>query len=326
MRRKKRNLRKRGNVIFLPGSFERLYAEGMRLVNEERFAEAVPVLHQALRHEPANPRLLGALSVCLYEMREYPEAKEATSRYLQAGPAKYVEAMEMYLSICIQLREYEEVEETISALLDEGAIPPERREKFIYLRGLNRRLQDRDDEPEEEPESEPPAIVDFLSLPEVEQHDLLSAIPDAGLHSWTDFLVGLAGRQEAPPMVITYALILLSAAGYRKPVTVRKLGLSGEFIPNGLPGPEQMEKTAEVERLLIDRFSKDPSKEQIAVQLLRTYRFTAYPFEWPGQPAEEVADAYHTYIESLFDGTDAGAHPVIDLINRIELAHNSRQL
>lgn len=325
LRRKKRNLRKRGNVIYLPGTFERLYAEGMRLVAEERFADATPLIRQALGYEPANPRLLGALAVCLYELREYEDAKEAAARYLQAGPAKYVEAMEMYLSICIQLREYLEVEETIGALLDEGAIPPERREKFLYLQGLNRRLKDRYEKMEES-EMEPPELDGFLELPEVEQHSLLSTAPEGEIGRWTPFLTELCGRQDASPLVITYALILLSGAGFARPVTVRKLGMEDSFVPDRLPGPDQLEKTGEVERLLLDRFAKDPSKEQIALQLMKTYRFTAYPFEWPGLPAEEVADAYHTYIECLFEGTDAGAHPVIDLINRIELAHSGRQL
>ncbi|MET3574609.1 tetratricopeptide repeat protein [Bhargavaea ullalensis] len=319
-------MRKRGNVIYLPGTFERLYAEGLRLVAEERFSEAIPLIRQALGYEPANPRLLGALAVCLYELREYSEAREAARRYLQAGPAKYVEAMEMYLSICIQLREYDEVEETVSALLDEGAIPPERREKFLYLQGLNRRLKGRYEEMEASPATDPPDIEEFLALPEVEQHTLLSSAPEQDVGRWIPFLEALCGRPEASPLVITYALILLSAAGCTHPVTVRKLGMEGEFLPLALAGPDQLEKAAEVEKLLLEHFTKDPSKEQIAVQLLKTYRFTAYPFEWPGHPAEEVADAYHTYIECLFEGTDAGAHPVIDLINRIELAHSGRQL
>ena len=325
MRRKKRQLRKHGKVIVMPGTFERLMDAGLRAVSEERYDEAAPLIRQALTYEAGNARLLGALTVALYELRDYPEAKEAAIRYLQAGPANYIEAMELYLSVCIQLRDYDEVEDTISALLDEGVIPMDRREKFLYLQGLNRRLMDRYDEPPEAPE-DPPGLDEFLSLPEGEQHSRLSSVPDHELPAWGEFLAALAAHEEASPLLITYSLVLLAGIGYSSPVTVRKFGVEEAIIPARLPGPEDMKKAGEVEAILKEQFVQDPSKEQIAAQLLRTYRFTAYPFEWPGLSAEEVADAYYTYIESLFDGTDAGAHPVIDLINKIELFHNGRQL
>jgi tetratricopeptide (TPR) repeat protein len=325
MRRKRRQLRKHGKVIVMPGTFERLMDDGLRAVSEERYDEAAPLIRQALTYEPGHASLLGALTVALYELREYAEAKEVSTRYLQAGPSNYIEAMELYLSICIQLRDYDEVEDTISALLEEGIIPEERREKFVYLQGLNRRLLDRYEEPPDTPEG-PPELEEFLALPEGEQHERLSSVPDNELSGWSGFLAGLAEHESALPLVVTYALVLLAGIGYDSPVTVQKFGVRETVIPARLPGPGDMQKAGEVEDILKDLFTQDPSKEQIAVQLLRTYRFTAYPFEWPGHSSAEVADAYHTYIESLFDGTDAGAHPVIDLINKIELFHNGRQL
>ena len=51
--------------------------------------------------------------------------------------------MELYLTISIQLQEYEEVEMTIEALLDEGIVPHDMLQKFNYLRELNARLSTR---------------------------------------------------------------------------------------------------------------------------------------------------------------------------------------
>ena len=55
-------------------------------------------------------------------------------------PTSYIDAMELYLTISIQLQEYEEVEMTIDTLIDEGIIPHELLNKFNYLRELNNRL------------------------------------------------------------------------------------------------------------------------------------------------------------------------------------------
>ena len=51
--------------------------------------------------------------------------------------------MELYLTISIQLQEYDEVEMTIDTLIDEGIVPPDMLKKFNYLRELNGRLSDR---------------------------------------------------------------------------------------------------------------------------------------------------------------------------------------
>ena len=51
--------------------------------------------------------------------------------------------MELYLTIRIQLQEYEEVEMTIDTLIEEGIIPHELLTKFNYLRDLNSRLSKR---------------------------------------------------------------------------------------------------------------------------------------------------------------------------------------
>ena len=37
----------------------------------------------------------------------------------------YLEVMELYLTICMQLKQYKQVEQIITSLLEEGAIPDE---------------------------------------------------------------------------------------------------------------------------------------------------------------------------------------------------------
>ena len=69
--------------------------------------------------------------------------KILAARLLHSGTANYIDAMELYLTISIQLQEYEEVEMTIDTLIDEGIIPHELLNKFTYLRELNNRLSTR---------------------------------------------------------------------------------------------------------------------------------------------------------------------------------------
>ena len=105
---------------------------------------------QAIVYEPDYPEFLGPYAVALYETKDFQRAKEIAARLLHSGTADYVDAMELYLTISIQLQEYDEVEMTIDALIDEGIVPHDMLNKFNYLRELNARLSERyaQDEPE----------------------------------------------------------------------------------------------------------------------------------------------------------------------------------
>src|SRR4051812_20934988 len=127
MRKKYGKLQKKDNVIVFPGTFERLLAEGLQLVGDFKYAESLDLLEQALSLEPEHPNVLGAYAFALYETGNFKEAKEICKRLLQLGPPHYIEAMELYLTTLIQLREFDEVRTTIAALFEEGHIPKERK-------------------------------------------------------------------------------------------------------------------------------------------------------------------------------------------------------
>ena len=143
MRRKYGRLRKKANVVVFPGTFEKLVEKGVVSVEQGKFEQAVEAFDQAIIYEPDYPEFLGPYAVALYETKDFERAKEIAAKLLHSGAANYIDAMELYLTISIQLQEYEEVEMTIGALLDEGVVPDDMLQKFSYLRELNARLSDR---------------------------------------------------------------------------------------------------------------------------------------------------------------------------------------
>jgi len=73
----------------------------------------------------------------LYEARDFEKAKDICERLLETGPSMYFEAMELYLTICMQLRQFNQVEKIIESLLEEDVIPEEQLGKFKRLKDLN---------------------------------------------------------------------------------------------------------------------------------------------------------------------------------------------
>ena len=88
----------------------------MDCVKHKEFEKAVEAFDQAIIYEPDYPEFLGPYAVALYETKDFQRAREIAARLLHSGTTNYIDAMELYLTISIQLQEYEEVEMTIDTL------------------------------------------------------------------------------------------------------------------------------------------------------------------------------------------------------------------
>lgn len=302
MRKKYGRLRKKENVIVFPGTFEKLVENGHVAVEQENYELAVEAFDQAIVYEPDNPEFLGPYAVALYETKDFQRAKEIAARLLHSGTADYVDAMELYLTISIQLQEYDEVEMTIDALIDEGIVPPDMLNKFNYLRELNGRLSDRYVEDEPSYRMELFTLDDFMKMDVLKQQYALASLEGSDLTDLVPLLEKIAVRDDVAPLAITFALTLLHQTGYSDELTVRKFDWEKRVVPVAmtLPGQDDLTKQVleEVDRLLL----QDPSRLEMAQGLIEKFAITAFPFGWGNYQAEEVATAYVNYIESLFSG------------------------
>ncbi|NYF25045.1 tetratricopeptide repeat protein [Sporosarcina sp. JAI121] len=302
MRRKYGRLRKKENVIVFPGTFEKLVEKGHLAVDQEEYELAVEAFDQAIVYEPDHPEFLGPYAVALYETKDFLRAKEIAARLLHSGTADYVDAMELYLTISIQLQEYDEVEMTIDALIDEGIVPPEMLNKFNYLRELNGRLSERYAHEEPGIQMKTFTIDEFMKMDAMTQQYALASLEGSDLSAIAPLLVTIAERDDVAPLALTFALTLLHQTGYTGKLIVRKFGWEKPIVPAEmtLPGQDELTKKVreEIERLLF----QDPSRLQMAQGLIEKFAITAFPFGWGDYQAVEVAAAYVNYIESLFSG------------------------
>ncbi|MER2090709.1 MAG: tetratricopeptide repeat protein [Sporosarcina sp.] len=302
MRRKYGRLRKKENVIVFPGTFEKLVEKGHLAVDQEDYELAVEAFDQAIVYEPDQPEFLGPYAVALYETKDFLRAKEIAARLLHSGTADYVDAMELYLTISIQLQEYDEVEMTIEALIDEGIVPPEMLNKFNYLRELNGRLSERYAHEEPGIQMKTFTIDEFMKMDALTQQYALASLEGSDLSAIAPLLVTIAERDDVAPLALTFALTLLHQTGYTGKLIVRKFGWEKPIVPAEmtLPGQDELTKKVreEIERLLF----QDPSRLQMAQGLIEKFAITAFPFGWGDYQAVEVAAAYVNYIESLFSG------------------------
>ncbi|MHA6259363.1 tetratricopeptide repeat protein [Sporosarcina sp. CAU 1771] len=318
MRRKYGRLRKKENLIVFPGTFERLVEKGTVFVENGEFEDAVEAFDQAIVYEPHNPEFLVPYAIALYEVKNFAKAKEIATQLLHSGTSEYIEAMELYLTISIQLQEYEEVEITIDALISEGIIPSDRLKKFNYLRDLNNRLAKRYGE-------DLPTLVDtsftmeaFNEMDSIMQQHALASLEGTDLQIVLPLLLEIVKRSDLSPLVITFGLTLLHQIGFSEEVTVQKFGSELTIIPADMALPGQDEVTNNVIAAIERMLSKDPSRLELAIGTVEKFAITAFPFGWGDYEVDEIATAYVQYIDSLFSGTHYPETPLDQFIKQID--------
>lgn len=302
MKHKRKGLHKRGNMIVFPGTVERLLDQAEDAMHAEEFEEAVRVTEQLLEIAPDSPEIPGILAVAFYETKDFERAKTYAAQWLQSDMSEYFEAMELYLAICMQLQDYEEVEDTIGVLLEEGIIPTELKQKFLYLRELNGRLLSRFTDDVSVKLNQAISFESFLQMDGYHQQQMLAQLEKNGAKDSHSLLSKIAGFDELPPVIRTVALVLLRNSGYDKPLVIRKFGRGLSVIPSNLPLPGEDAVSKEIFAHLRDALDKDPSRLSLVEEAVRKFALISYPLDW-GAPAEAVASAYENYSSYLFEGT-----------------------
>ncbi len=318
MRKKYGRLRKKENVIVFPGTFEKLVENGHVAVEQENYELAVEAFDQAIVYEPDNPEFLAPYAVALYETKDFQRAKEIAARLLHSGTADYVDAMELYLTISIQLQEYDEVQMTIDALIEEGIVPPDMLNKFNYLRELNGRLSERYAQDDSSHRMELFTLDEFMKMDALAQQYALASLEGSDLTDLVPLLEKIVVRDDVAPLAITFALTLLHQTGHSDELTVRKFGWEKSVVPAFMTLPGQDDLTKLVLEAVDRRLLQDPSRLEIAQGIIEKYAITAFPFGWGLYQAEEVATAYVNYIESLFSGEQLPKTALNLLIQQID--------
>lgn len=314
MYRKNKNLRRKDNVVMFPGTFEKLIESGLRYVERKDYEQAVIAFDQAIQYEPHYPQLLGPYAIALYETRQFERAYEITSQLLQTGATDYINTMELYLTIGIQLQKYDEVEMTIELLYEEKIIPPELEQKFDYLRELNNRLARRYPTMEELPFT----FEEFCAMDLVMQQQELASMEGTSLQPAIPLLIQIVESTQFPPLIVSFALLLLREAQCEQTITVKKFGQQIEIVPAKLTLPNEHPMVQNVLVTIADLLGQNPSQLELANSLVEKFAILTYPLTWGDYEADEIAQVYVDYINGMFTGNKIYETELTRLIMLVE--------
>lgn len=319
MRKKYRDLKRKGNVIVFPTTVTRLLSEGMTYLKEEKYEDARDSLYQVLSYEPEHAAALGGYAYCLYELGEFQEALEVCRELLKIGPIHYLETMELYISILMQVREFEEAEKMIEALIEEKVLPEERLEQFQQLRDLNERIAA--NAASEKVDASKYAIDTFLALHPAEQEQLILDLPTTSYQALKKKLIAIIEHPEADFLTKTYILFMLFQEKIDAEVSVQKFHYQGTFSINELPDPVNNSRIRRITAIIDNELAKDPTRLEMVKELFERHIYLLYPFIWDDYNEEDVAQGYMDYTEGLFSGMTSFSEDekLLELIQQAEL-------
>lgn len=296
---KKRDSNK-DNLILFPGLGKRLLEKGLDYLKQQKYREAIQCLEQALEHEPENSDIYVGLILVHYETGNLKMAKEIAADMLKSGRGDYIQVIEMYLMILVQLNEYSEVVTAIEALLEDREIPVDKHEHFMKMLEFGRKMKDgtekyetaeMDDEQPEEQE------LDLFESEDINKQVLaLGSLTNVNIRPFIKVLKKFAGSEEGHPFIKTMLVNILREQEYSEEIGVSKFGWNESFTPTHLPDVKEYIEDSGVLQLLADEIENDdPVLYEQVQSLVERYFFLVYPYKTPvGKPAAWAAAVHFT--------------------------------
>ncbi len=323
LKKNKKNLPIFENVVVFPGTIEKLLEQAHAYAEDYQYNLANEKFHEALQYTSGDEVTLSVYAYSLYEARDFEKAKEICERLLEIGPSMYFEAMELYLTICMQLRQFTQVEKIIESLLEEGVIPEEQLDKFTRLKNLNadiaenKRAQEDGEVIQQSFENEF-SIEGFLEKKAEEQLVIVHELMMANIRPVALSLKEIIEHEQTHPFVKSLILLLLVEQEVAIWLDIKKFDRVLTVNPAQLELPTKLPHFQAVMDIVIKKLEQEPSTLELVKHLIEKHAITTYPFEWLDYDDEEVALGYIKYVGAMFGEVQGMDNEVFDFLYHLE--------
>ncbi|CAM3748758.1 tetratricopeptide repeat protein [Mesobacillus zeae] len=296
------------NVIPFPGLESRLLEKGLHCLHDKKYGEAASLLEQAREMDPENSEIYIGLVMAYFESGHAREAKQLAFEMLKGGIGDYIETMDLYIMVLVQLNEYEEVVATIEALLEEREVPKEKLEHFSRLLDFSRRMAETKDSASSLDTVQPEISGEQLGLLDKEDPgellQIIARLSKENVRPYIEEIRGYLSSGGANPFQKTLLLNILKEQEYGKELRVEKFGMTDSFVPAECADPRETEKLVAVGEILAEKLENDnPVLYDNIRGLAERSFFLLYPFDpEPVNPAAWAAACH--YLGNIYHGNE----------------------
>ncbi len=297
--------KKQNKIVPFPHLKERLMDKGLEALTNKKFKEALTLLTQAQELEEGNHEIELGIVICLFELGELEQAKENCLVMMKEDVGDYFHVLQIYLTILIQLGQYNEVKTTIEAVLDEDSVPPEYLDNLTQLLELSKRML-YSDEVEREAENTNQDVMKHLQSvlynEEIVGNQIaaIQSMKDLNIRKYLDILAPFLANPIKHPVVKTMILQLLAMNQVDREIEVEKLGETIKVIPSKLIDPSMSSFTIQVLSILEEQLqNENPTLYETAKEIWLQHLFVLYPFTLDDENPSTYAAALHLYSAEL---------------------------
>jgi tetratricopeptide (TPR) repeat protein len=320
--KKREPVKKIDNIIFFPGLEKRLTDKGLENLEKKKFLEAINLLEEAREHDPDNDEILIGLVLAYFEASSFKRAKELAKDMLHKGIGDYLQMVDLYLTVLIQLHEYQEIVVTIEALFDEKEIPPEKQDHFLTILQFSRRMaESRQPDIDTDIESENDFTQEESNVQELnlfsidnlnEQMLLVSSLAEKNIRPYLSEIADYLAAEAGHPFLKTILLTLLKEQEIDRELPIMKFTMEKKVIPTQLAEVREERRLKEVKAFLEARLeSEDPVLFENSIRMAERIFFISYPFELDPKSNAAWAAAFH-HMANYYLGMDSNVNQLAD--------------
>ena len=325
MKRKQKKYTTFDNVVIFPGTVERLIQKAHEYVESYQYHLANNTFEEALKYSEGDEFTLSVYAYSLYETKSFEKAKEVCERVLKLGPTMYLEIMELYLTVCMQLKQYKQVEQIITSLLEEGAIPNDKIEKFQRIKELNANIAENKTMQEEikmdgrnEIDAEAFSLNKFISLAPSEQLTKVHELTTTNIRPIVTQLKSIIEHEKTHPFIKSIILILLVEQEVNVEINIVKLDKSRVVNPSNLELPTKLPHFINITKIISEKLQKEPSTLEMVEYLIAKHAIVTYPFEWLDYDDDDVALAYIDFVRTMFGSVQEMDYDLVQFLQMLE--------
>lgn len=286
------------NIVFFPKLKDRIISLGKKALEEKNYSKALMLCDQLKEMDEHNSQTELAAVACLLEGNKTIEAK-VRCEDLVFGPFESDEAIEVYISILFQLKEYEGLQKCIKKLLQQKRIDENQMDKYEAMLSLSNKVA-----PERNEQHLDMLNLHILVENNISIHKQLEIINELRVIDCKLVMNQIAEvlkSARANPLLQSFILFILQEQSVDHEFEIRKMNQEMNWNAISELNEHDHFSIKVVQKLSLVLESEDPSAFELAKTHFQHFMTIYFPFI-PEPNNEDVWTAcFYSIVQEYFD-------------------------
>ncbi|GGI10439.1 hypothetical protein [Gottfriedia solisilvae] len=285
------------NIVFFPKLKDRIISLGKKALEEKNYSKALMLCDQLKEMDEHNSQTELAAVACLLEGNKPLEAK-IRCEDLVFGPFESDEAIEVFISILFQLKEYEVLQKSIKKLLQQKRIDETQMDKYQAMLSLSNKVA-----PERNEHLE---MLNLHNLVEnnVTIHKQLEIINELRVIDCKLILKQIeevVKSSRANPLIQSFILFILQEQSIGHEFEIKKM--NQEMTWNAISDSNEHDQfiAKVVQKLSLVLESEDPSAFELAKTHFQHFMTIYFPFIPEPSNVDVWTACFYSIVQEYFD-------------------------